>query len=62
MIKEGWTSEISVPPEVWIAAEIALTKAYLKPEHLLQGQMPKPRFGMDPFLGQLRLVRTVLRL
>lgn len=48
------------PPsaEVWIAAEIVLKKACLKPEHLLLGQIPKPGFGMDPFLGQLRLVRT----
>lgn len=61
-IKDGRTSEISVPLEVWIAAEIALKKAYLKPEPLPQGQMPKPGFGMDPFPGQLRLARTALRL
>lgn len=54
-IKDGLTSEISVPSTVWIAAEIALKRAYLKPEHLLQGQIPYPSFGLDPFLGQLRL-------
>lgn len=43
------------PPEVWIAAEIALKKAYLKPEPRPHGQMPKPGFGMDPFPGQPEL-------
>lgn len=50
------------PPKVWIAVEIALKKAYLKPEHLPQGQIPKLGFGMGPFPGQLRLVRTAIRL
>lgn len=55
MIKDNLTSETGVPPEVWIAGEIALKKAYLKPEHFPQGQIPKPGFGLDPFLGQLEL-------
>lgn len=47
---------------MWIAAEIAPKKAYLKFEHFPQGQIPKPGFGMDAFLGQLKLVRTAIRL
>lgn len=47
---------------MWIAAEIALKKAYLKSEHFPQGQIAEPSFGMDPFLGQLKLVRTAIRL
>lgn len=43
-IKVGGTSEIRVPPGVRIAAEIAL-----KPDHLPQGQVPTPGFGMDLF-------------